>query len=107
MNDLLIRNPVLLVGIGGAGSKIVQTASTNVGCKCLFISNDRKDLSDKIGSSVLLDSAGWVNPSTGKLRSFAQLRENEIGSAIKGYPTIIVVSNLAGRSGAAISPVVS
>jgi cell division protein FtsZ len=107
MNDLLIRNPVLLVGIGGAGSKIAQTASTNVGCKCLFISNDRKDLSNKIGISVLLDSAGWVNPSTGKLRSFAQLRENEIGSAIKGYPTIIVVSNLAGRSGAAISPVVS
>ncbi len=106
MNDVMIRNPVLLVGIGGAGSKIAEAASSNVGCKCLFISNDSKDLSGRIGSSVLLDSAGWINPSGSKLRSFAQLRENEIGSAIRGYPTIIVVSNLAGRSGAAISPVV-
>lgn len=108
MNDLLIKNPVLIVGIGGAGSKIARTASRTVGCQCLVISNDKKDLDgrDERVQTLLVESRGWVNPTSYKLRSFAQLHESEILSAMNGFQTVIVISNLAGRSGTAIAPLV-
>jgi cell division protein FtsZ len=107
MNDLLIKNPVLLVGIGGAGSKIASAASAALGCKCLLISNDKKDLvHNERCTAVYVDSGEWVNPSSLKLRSFVEAHRNEMMAAIDGYSTIIVVSNLAGRSGTAMAPLV-
>jgi cell division protein FtsZ len=107
MNDLLIKNPVLLVGIGGAGSKIATAASAVLGCKCLLISNDKKDLvHNEKCTAVHVDSGEWVNPSSLKLRSFVQVHEREMKSALDGYSTVIVVSNLAGRSGTAMAPLV-
>jgi cell division protein FtsZ len=110
-NDLLIKNPVLLVGIGGAGSKIATATSAAIGSRCLLISNDKKDLAENNNknencSSVLIDSGGWINPSSYKLRSFVQSRCDEIASATRGFPTIIIVSNLAGRAGTAMGPIV-
>lgn len=105
MNDLLIKNPVLLVGIGGAGSKIATAASAALGCKCLLISNDRKDLiHNEKCTAVHVDSGNWVNPSSMKLRSFVQTHRNEMMAAMDGYSTVIVVSNLAGRAGTAMAP---
>lgn len=117
MNDLLIKKPVLLVGIGGAGSKVAAAASTSLGCKCLLISNDKRDFlvanKEKHGSkgsstcfSVLVDSGEWVNPSRYKLRSFVRARSKEIISAMSCFSTIIVVSNLAGRAGTAMAPLI-
>lgn len=107
MNDLLIKNPVLLVGIGGAGSKITTAASTVLGCKCLLISNDKKDLvHNEKCTAVHVDSGEWVNPSSLKLRSFVQAHERNMKAAMGGYSTVIVVSNLAGRSGTAMAPLV-
>ena len=107
-NDLLIESPVLLVGIGGAGSRIANAASAAIGCRCLLISNDRKDLAkNERSSSIFVDSGQWVNPSSYKLRSFVQSRKGEIEHAMTGFPTVIVVSNLAGRAGTAIAPLVS
>jgi cell division protein FtsZ len=107
MNDLLIKNPVLLVGIGGAGSKIATAASAALGCKCLLISNDKKDLiHNEKCTAVYVDSGEWVNPSSLKLRSFVQAHKREMMAAIDGYSTVIVVSNLAGRAGTAMAPLV-
>jgi cell division protein FtsZ len=107
MNDLLIKNPVLLVGIGGAGSKIAIAASAALGCKCLLISNDKKDLvHNEKCTAVYVDSGEWVNPSSLKLRSFVEVHRNEMMSAMGDYSTIIVVSNLAGRAGTAMAPLV-
>jgi cell division protein FtsZ len=107
MNDLLIKNPVLLVGIGGAGSKIATAASAALGCRCLLISNDKKDLvHNEKCTAVYVDSGEWVNPSSLKLRSFVEVHRNEVSSAMGGYSTIIVVSNLAGRAGTAMTPLV-
>ena len=107
MNDLLIRNPVLLVGIGGAGSKIATAASAALGCKCLLISNDKKDLiHNEKCTAVYVDSGEWINPSSLKLRSFVQAHKREMMAAIDGYSTVIVVSNLAGRAGTAMAPLV-
>ena len=107
MNDLLIRNPVLLVGIGGAGSKIATAASAALGCKCLLISNDKKDLvHNEKCTAVYVNSGEWVNPSSLKLRSFVQAHKREMVAAMDGYSTVIVVSNLAGRAGTAMAPLV-
>nr|AFK24806.1 cell division protein FtsZ [uncultured archaeon] len=107
MNDLLIKNPVLLVGIGGAGSKIATAAGAALGCKCLLISNDKKDLvHNEKCTAIYVNSGEWVNPSSMKLRSFVEAHKNEMMSAMGGYSTIIIVSNLAGRSGTAMAPLV-
>lgn len=107
MNDLLIKNPVLLVGIGGAGTKIATAASAALGCKCLLISNDKKDLvHNEKCTAVFVDSGEWVNPSSLKLRSFVQAHKREMMAAIDGYSTVVVVSNLGGRAGTAMAPLV-
>jgi cell division protein FtsZ len=108
MNDnyLQIRQPVVMVGIGGAGSKIAVIASKILDCKCVLISNDKNDL-DENYQSLFIDSNSWVNPSSYKLRSFAQSSNKKIKAMIDGFKTIILITNLAGRSGTAISPIVS
>jgi cell division protein FtsZ len=106
VNDLLIRNPTLVVGIGGAGSRISRQATANLECKNLLISSDRKDLGDS-EASIFVESGGWVNPSAYKLRSFAQGQSEEILAGLRGYSTVIMISNLAGRSGCAMAPIVS
>jgi cell division protein FtsZ len=107
MNDLMIKNPMLLVGIGGAGTKIAIAASAALGCKCLLMSNDKKDLvHNEKCTAVFVDSGEWVNPSSLKLRSFVQAHKREMMASLNGYSTVIVVSNLAGRAGTAMAPLV-
>ena len=105
--DLLIKSPVLLVGIGGAGTKIATAASAALDCKCLLISNNKKDLiqTDQC-TSIFVDSGGWLNPSSHKLRAFVQSHHNKILSLIDAFPTVIVISNLAGRAGTAMAPLI-
>ena len=86
--------------------KIAIIASKILDCKCVLISNDKNDL-DGNYQSLLIDSNSWVNPSSYKIRSFAQSSNKEIKATIDGFKTIIVITNLAGRSGTAMSPVVS
>jgi cell division protein FtsZ len=107
MNDLLIKNPVLIVGIGGAGTKIATAACAALDCKCLLISSDKKDLiQNEKCTSVFVDSGEWINPSSHKLRSFVQIREARIASLMDGFSTIIIISNLAGRAGTAMTPLI-
>jgi cell division protein FtsZ len=106
-DDLSIKNPMLLVGIGGVGSKIAAAASAALECKCLLISNDKKDLvnNDRC-TAIFVRSGEWINPSSYKLRSFVEGHRKEMVAAMHGYSTVIVVSNLAGRAGTAIAPLV-
>jgi cell division protein FtsZ len=105
--ELLIKNPMLLVGIGGAGSKIATAASAALECQCLLISNDKKDLVyNERCTAIFVGCGEWVNPSSYKLRSFVQAHRNEIAAAISGYSTVILISNLGGRAGTAIAPLV-
>jgi cell division protein FtsZ len=57
-------------------------------------------------NSVFVDSGEWVNPSSHKLRSFVQIHQDKIASLMDGFSTIIVVSNLAGRAGTAMTPLI-
>ncbi|MDQ3836301.1 MAG: cell division protein FtsZ, partial [Thermoproteota archaeon] len=99
--------PMLLVGIGSVGSKIAAAASTALECKCLLISNEKKDLvhNDRC-TTIFVGSGEWINPSSHKLRSFVEGQRNEMAEALHGYATVIVVSNLAGRAGTAIAPII-
>ena len=96
---------MIIVGIGGAGSKLAVESSKLLGCKCALISNDRKDL-DKNYNPILINSDSWVNPSSYKIRSFAQSSAKAIRSAVNDFQTVIVIANLAGKAGAAIAPIV-
>jgi cell division protein FtsZ len=106
-DELSIKNPMLLVGIGGVGSRIAAAASAALECKCLLISNDKRDLvnNDRC-AAIFIHSGEWINPSSYKLRSFVEGHRNEIATAMQDYSTVIVVSNLAGRAGTAIAPLV-
>lgn len=106
MSDLLIKNPTIVVGIGGAGARIAQQVRGKFEGSIMVVSNDRKDLADLDGG-LLVDSGGWVNPSTNKLRSFAEAMREEIRAALEGYSTVVLVSNLGGRAGTAMSPLIS
>jgi cell division protein FtsZ len=106
VRDLLIRNPTLVVGIGGAGSRIAKQAKEALECKSVLVSSDKKDLAGA-GTCIYVNSGGWVNPSAYKLRSFAQGQSGELQDAIAGNSTVVIISNLAGRSGCAMAPIIS
>jgi cell division protein FtsZ len=54
----------------------------------------------------LINSDSSKNPSSYKIRSFAQTSAKAIRSAVSGFHTIIVITNLAGKAGPAIAPIV-
>ena len=87
------------------GIKLAINSSRILDCKCVLISNDKKDL-DENHFSVLVHSDACINPSSYKLRSLAEASAKIIKSAIEGFKTVIVFANLAGRSGTAIAPIV-
>jgi cell division protein FtsZ len=102
---LAIEKPILVMGIGGAGSRIASEACKAVNSDCVLISNDTKDLVGS-SSSILVNSKSWVNPSSYKLRFYAQDSAIRIRQVLRGFNTVVVVANLAGRGGSAIAPVV-
>jgi len=101
-----VKLPILVVGLGGAGSKLAIQAKNIVNSDCLIISNDQKDLQvDCQTITVTTDSI--VNPSVKLIRGSTYKVAEEIKSTISNYSTIILMTNLAGKSGSAISPIVS
>ena len=100
-----IGHPIIIVGIGGAGTKLAINCSKLLDCKCLLISDDRKDL-EKPYPCIHIDSQSWINPSGYRLRSFVKNFEDQIKSALAGFKTVIIIANLAGKGGVAIAPAV-
>ena len=80
-------------------------AKDSLNSDCLLISNDSKDLSENSSIHVSTDSV--VNPSVQLIRGSTYKVADEIKSKIAKYSTVILMSNLAGKAGAAIAPVVS
>jgi cell division protein FtsZ len=104
--NLAIMRPMLVIGVGGAGSRIAGSACNEADSKFIVISNDINDKVERIGF-ILIDPKTWANPSSYKLRSYAQESSRKIRDALRGYDTLVMVANLAGRGGSAIAPVVS
>lgn len=97
--------PVLLVGIGGAGSKLAAHASQLIGADCVAISHDSNDLGSQ--DDIKIHTESHVNPSAYLIRAQAQKSMDKIRGKISDYSTVIIFANLAGKSGTAISPLVA
>lgn len=104
--SLEFKEPVLLVGIGGAGSRIVSEVEKYSSFDSVLISHDDKDLENG-RDSVKISTNGFINPSVNLIRGFANNQIEEISQKISNYETIILVSNLAGKTGASIGPVIA
>ncbi|MFB5629009.1 MAG: cell division protein FtsZ [Nitrosarchaeum sp.] len=101
-----IKEPILVIGLGGAGSKLAIQAKDNLNSDCLIISNDQKDLQSG-NSSIKVSTDSVINPSVQLIRGSAYKVADQIKSKISNYSTIILMTNLAGKAGSAISPIVS
>jgi cell division protein FtsZ len=97
--------PVLIIGLGGVGSKLATNVKETIGADCIQISNDRKDLGEN--DSIEISTKSIINPSVQLIRGCTMESINDISESISNYKTIIIMANLAGKAGAAISPVVS
>ncbi|MEK6907949.1 MAG: cell division protein FtsZ, partial [Thermoproteota archaeon] len=101
-----VKEPILVIGLGGAGSKLAIQAKETLNSDCLIISNDQKDLQSGC-SSIKVSTDSVINPSVQLIRGSAYKVADQIKSKISNYSTIILMTNLAGKTGSAISPVVS
>ncbi|QMU53706.1 MAG: cell division protein FtsZ [Nitrosopumilus sp.] len=101
-----VKEPILVIGLGGVGSKLAIEAKDSLNSDCLIISNDKKDVSADI-PSVYVTTDSVINPSVQLIRGSTYHSSDAIKSKITGYSTVILVSNLAGKAGSAMAPVVS
>jgi cell division protein FtsZ len=101
-----VKEPILFVGLGGVGSKLALQAKNIVNSDCLLISNDQKDLQADC-QTIKVSTDSIVNPSVQLIRGSTYKSAEEIKSTISNYSTVILMTNLAGKSGSAISPVIS
>ena len=101
-----MKEPILVIGLGGIGSKLAVKAKESINSDCLIISNDAKDFSSE-NPSIHVSTDSVVNPSVQLIRGSTYRVADEIKSKIAGYSTVVLMSNLAGKAGSAIAPVVS
>ena len=101
-----VKEPVLVVGLGGVGSKLANQAKETLNSDCLVISNDSKDCSSN-NDSIHISTDSIINPSVQLIRGSAYKKSEDIKSKISQYSTVVLMSNLAGKAGAAIAPVIS
>ena len=101
-----VKEPVLVIGLGGVGSKLANDAKNTLNSDYLIISNDVKDCSSS-EDSIHISTDSIINPSVQLIRGSTFKKSEEIKSKISQYSTIVLFSNLAGKAGSAIAPVVS
>ena len=101
-----VKEPVLVIGLGGVGSKLANETKNTINSDCLMISNDSKDFSSE-NESIHVSTNSIINPSVQLIRGSTYKVSKEIKSKISQYSTIILMSNLAGKAGSAIAPVIS
>jgi cell division protein FtsZ len=101
-----LSEPVLVIGIGGVGSKLAKEASKSFNSDCMVISNDQKDLQSE-DNSIHISTKPVLNPSVQLIRGSTMQSESQIRDEVSQYSSIIIMANLAGKSGAAIGPVIS
>ena len=100
-----LTEPILLIGLGGVGASLAEKAKKSLNSDCLLISHDQKDLTSE--NSIKISTKSVVNPSTHLIRGSTLETSDEIKKNIANYSTVILISNLAGKAGAGIGPIVS
>jgi len=97
--------PILLIGLGGVGAKLTEKAKKSLNSDCLLIRNYKNDLTAE--NSIKISTKSVVNPSAHLIRGSALEALDEIKKNISNYSTIILMSNLAGKAGIGIGPIIS
>ena len=97
--------PILLIGLGGVGAKLAENTKKSLNSDCLLISHDQKDLTS--GNSIKISTKSVVNPSIHLIRGSTLETSDEIKKNISNYSTVILMSNLAGKAGIGVGPIVS
>ena len=100
-----LTEPMLIIGLGGVGAKLAEKAKKSLNSDCLLISHDQKDLTPE--NSIKISTKSVVNPSTHLIRGSTLETLDEIKKNISNYSTIILMSNLAGKAGIGIGPIIS
>jgi cell division protein FtsZ len=100
-----IKEPILIIGIGGVGAKLATQAKELLNSEILLISNDQKDL--KLDNSLVISTQSVINPSIQLIRGSTYKVSENIKNEVSKYSTIIILANLSGKSGAAIAPAIS
>ena len=62
-----VKEPILVIGLGGAGSKLAAQAKEKINSDCLVISNDQKDLQGDC-QKIAISTGSIVNPSSQLIR---------------------------------------
>ena len=100
-----LTEPILVIGLGGVGTRLAEKTKKSLNSDCLMISHDQNDLTAE--NSIKISTKSVVNPSTHLIRGSTLETSDEIKKNITNYSTIILMSNLAGKAGTGIGPIVS
>ena len=100
-----VKEPVLVIGLGGAGIRLASEIRETLDADSLKISQDKKDVSEH--NSIHISTKSIINPSVQLIRGCAMEQSERIAEHMSPYETVIIMANLAGKSGAALAPVVS
>jgi len=65
--EFQIKEPVLVVGLGGAGCKLAINIKEKLGYDCLLVSHDARDLNHD-ASKILINTSPVLNPSAYLIR---------------------------------------
>jgi len=100
-----LTEPILVIGLGGVGTRLAGKTKKSLNSDCLMISHDQNDLITE--NSIKISTKSVVNPSTHLIRGSTLETSDKIKKHITDYSTIILMSNLAGKAGTGIGPIVS
>ena len=100
-----LTEPILVIGLGGVGTRLAGKIKKSLNSDCLMISHDQNDITAE--NSIKISTKSVVNPSTHLIRGSTLETSDEIKKNITNYSTIILMSNLAGKAGTGIGPIVS
>ena len=100
-----LTEPILVIGLGGVGTRLAEKTKKSLNSDCLMISHDQNDITAE--NSIKISTKSVVNPSTHLIRGSTLEASDEIKKNIANYSTIILMSNLAGKAGTGIGPIVS
>jgi len=100
-----LTEPILVIGLGGVGTRLAEKTKKSLNSDCLMISHDQNDITTE--NSIKISTKSVVNPSTHLIRGSTLETSDEIKKNITNYSTVILMSNLAGKAGTGIGPIVS
>lgn len=95
----------MIVGAGGVGSRLALEAATRLGAPHIAISNTDADLVGR--EAVSVSTAPVLNPTVHVIRAAVRREAERILEAAGEARTVVILANLAGRSGAGIAPMVA